>query len=145
MRALSMKRAPEKSDAGPDKDRSSTVPTVTTDGADSTMSEEGVLAQRKVFVNLPLDKELLDEDGAPLQQFSRNKIRTAKYTPLIFVPKNLFLQFHNVANVYFLFVTILAVRGPRCCGAGGENDGLTVGDRFSPFSELQTPSWVPYL
>lgn len=64
---------------------------------------------RRVFVNTPLAPELLDEDGSPVQQFSRNKIRTAKYTPLIFIPKNLWLQFHNIANVYFLFVTILAV------------------------------------
>ncbi|TGZ83219.1 phospholipid-translocating P-type ATPase [Ascodesmis nigricans] len=64
---------------------------------------------RRVFVNTPLAPELLDEDGSPVQQFSRNKIRTAKYTPLIFIPKNLWLQFHNIANVYFLFVTILAI------------------------------------
>ncbi|RPB14763.1 phospholipid-translocating P-type ATPase [Morchella conica CCBAS932] len=65
--------------------------------------------QRRIFVNMPLPPECIDEDGSPKQWFSRNKIRTAKYTPLIFVPKNLWLQFHNVANVYFLFVTILAI------------------------------------
>ncbi|KAI5795514.1 hypothetical protein EDC01DRAFT_614606 [Geopyxis carbonaria] len=70
---------------------------------------DDMLQQRRVFVNLPVTPDLLDEDGSPLQQFSRNKIRTAKYTPLIFVPKNLWLQFHNVANVYFLFVTLLAI------------------------------------
>lgn len=76
------------------------------DGAPSIMGED---EPRRVFINTPIPRELLDEDGAPIQQFSRNKIRTAKYTPLIFVPKNLWLQFHNIANVYFLFVTILAV------------------------------------
>ena len=66
-------------------------------------------SQRRIFVNQPLPPDALDEDGSPSQYFSRNKIRTAKYTPLMFIPKNLWLQFHNVANVYFLFVTILAV------------------------------------
>lgn len=64
---------------------------------------------RRIFINQDLPPDAVDGDGSPKQSFSRNKIRTAKYTPLIFVPKNLWLQFHNVANVYFLFVTILAV------------------------------------
>ncbi|PWW78449.1 phospholipid-translocating P-type ATPase [Tuber magnatum] len=76
--------------------------------AKSEGSDDGS-TQRCIFVNEPLPPECLDEDGSPSQWFSRNKIRTAKYTPLIFVPKNLWLQFHNVANVYFLFVTILAI------------------------------------
>ena len=79
------------------------------DDSESTEVDEGS-SQRSVFVNQPLPPQAIDEDGSPLQSFSRKKIRTAKYTPLIFVPKNLWLQFHNVANVYFLFVTILAVR-----------------------------------
>ncbi|RPB27513.1 phospholipid-translocating P-type ATPase [Terfezia boudieri ATCC MYA-4762] len=66
-------------------------------------------SHRRIFVNQPLPPDALDEDGSPSQSFSRNKIRTAKYTPLMFIPKNLWLQFHNVANVYFLFVTILAI------------------------------------
>ena len=112
-----MRKGPEKSETGAENDRNSHVPPQTTiEGADS-VSEDGELTQRKVFVNLPLDKELLEEDGSPLQQFSRNKIRTARYTPLIFVPKNLWLQFHNIANVYFLFVTVLAVGTPKQAGA----------------------------
>lgn len=78
-------------------------------GGDRPPSMLGEEQPRRIFFNTPLPSELLDEDGAPIQQFSRNKIRTAKYTPLIFIPKNLWLQFHNIANVYFLFVTILAV------------------------------------
>lgn len=78
-------------------------------GSSETDSDED-MSQRRVFINQPLPKDLLEEDGSPLQAFARNKIRTAKYTPLIFVPKNLWLQFHNIANIYFLFVTILAVR-----------------------------------
>lgn len=99
MRALSMKRSPEKNEADVGQNF---------EGPEVTEDEEST--QRRIFVNLPLPPECIDEDGSPKQYFSRNKIRTAKYTPLIFVPKNLWLQFHNVANVYFLFVTILAVR-----------------------------------
>ena len=50
-----------------------------------------------------------DETGAPIKQYARNKIRTAKYTPLSFIPKNLYFQFQNVANIYFLFIVILGV------------------------------------
>lgn len=64
---------------------------------------------RQLFFNLPLPAEFQDEEGYPLQQFTRNKIRTAKYTPLSFVPKNLFFQFQNIANIFFLFLVILVV------------------------------------
>lgn len=67
---------------------------------------------RKLFVNLPLPDDLVDEEGRPSQQFARNKIRTAKYTPLSFIPKNLWFQFHNIANIFFLFVVILVVSIP---------------------------------
>jgi phospholipid-translocating ATPase len=62
---------------------------------------------RQVFFNIPLPASALDEDGHPIQHYRRNKIRTAKYTPLSFIPKNLWYQFHNIANVYFLFLIIL--------------------------------------
>lgn len=65
--------------------------------------------QRKVHFNIPLPPDALDEDGSPKTTYPRNKIRTAKYTPLTFVPKNIWLQFHNIANVYFLIVIILTV------------------------------------
>lgn len=64
---------------------------------------------RKVFFNIPLPPEALDDSGRPVARFNRNKIRTAKYTPISFVPKNLWYQFHNIANVYFLFLIILGV------------------------------------
>lgn len=66
--------------------------------------------QRRIFFNIPLPDDAKDEEGRPLVKFSRNKIRTAKYTPLSFVPKNLYFQFHNIANIYFFFVIILGVR-----------------------------------
>lgn len=69
--------------------------------------------RRRIFFNVELPDDAIDEEGHPLENFGRNKIRTAKYTPLSFVPKNLWFQFHNVANVYFLFVIILGVRRPK--------------------------------
>lgn len=65
---------------------------------------------RRVYFNVPLPQTERDEEGQPLAHYARNKIRTAKYTPLSFIPKNLWFQFHNIANVYFLFIIILGVR-----------------------------------
>jgi phospholipid-translocating ATPase len=70
--------------------------------------EEGS-SSRTIYVNVPLPPEAKTEDGRIKAQYSRNKIRTAKYTPLSFVPKNLWFQFHNIANIYFLFIIILSV------------------------------------
>ncbi|EXJ62426.1 phospholipid-translocating ATPase [Cladophialophora yegresii CBS 114405] len=64
---------------------------------------------RKIYVNQPLPSEAISEDGHIKAQYSRNKIRTAKYTALSFVPKNLWFQFHNIANIYFLFIVILSI------------------------------------
>lgn len=64
---------------------------------------------RTVYVNRNLPAEARDENGTPLQTFKRNKIRTAKYTPISFIPKNLWFQLHNIANVYFIFIVILGV------------------------------------
>ncbi|PQE33849.1 phospholipid-translocating P-type ATPase domain-containing protein [Rutstroemia sp. NJR-2017a WRK4] len=64
---------------------------------------------RKVFFNIPLPPDAVDDQGLPLRQYRRNKIRTAKYTPLSFIPKNIWFQFHNIANVYFLFLIILTI------------------------------------
>ena len=64
---------------------------------------------RTIYFNTPLPPDAVDENGHPLKHYRRNKIRTAKYTPLSFIPKNLWYQFHNIANMYFLFLIILAV------------------------------------
>ncbi|KAL6568740.1 hypothetical protein OROHE_004424 [Orobanche hederae] len=40
-------------------------------------------------------------------EFSGNEIRTSKYTLLNFLPKNLFIQFHRVAYLYFLAIAAL--------------------------------------
>ncbi|KAI5957830.1 DNF1 [Candida theae] len=65
--------------------------------------------KRTVVFNRPLPKELKDpETGHPITDYPRNKIRTTKYTPLSFLPKNIFNQFyHNIANIYFLALIIL--------------------------------------
>lgn len=69
---------------------------------------------RRVYFNVPLPQTERDDEGHPIATYARNKIRTAKYTPLSFVPKNLWFQFHNIANVYFLFIIILGVRTIPC-------------------------------
>ncbi|KTG02148.1 hypothetical protein cypCar_00030580 [Cyprinus carpio] len=49
-----------------------------------------------------------DEEIKELKQsYSRNKVRTTKYTFLSFIPKNLFEQLHRFANVYFIFLGAL--------------------------------------
>jgi len=73
---------------------------------------------RTIYVNQPLPDEALTEDGHIKAQYARNKIRTSKYTPLSFVPKNLYFQFHNIANIYFFFIIILNVSLAR--GIGNE-------------------------
>lgn len=71
-------------------------------------SESG--SNRTIYFNIPIPESERDEEGHLNTTYPRNKIRTAKYTPLTFVPKNVWLQFHNIANIYFLFVIILNVR-----------------------------------
>ncbi len=64
---------------------------------------------RRVYVNVPLPDSERDAEGHAIAHYARNKIRTAKYTPLSFIPKNLWFQFHNIANIYFAFIIILGV------------------------------------
>lgn len=77
-------------------------------GADESSGQN-----RTIYFNIPIPDSERDEEGQLLQTYPRNKIRTAKYTPLNFVPKNVWLQFHNIANIYFLFVIILNVHFPH--------------------------------
>uniref|UniRef100_A0A493T4Y8 P-type ATPase N-terminal domain-containing protein n=1 Tax=Anas platyrhynchos platyrhynchos TaxID=8840 RepID=A0A493T4Y8_ANAPP len=39
--------------------------------------------------------------------YSGNKIQTTKYTWFTFLPKNLFEQFHRLANLYFIFLLVV--------------------------------------
>ncbi|XP_075446674.1 phospholipid-transporting ATPase VA isoform X2 [Ascaphus truei] len=43
----------------------------------------------------------------PNRLHAANSIKTTKYTALSFLPKNLFEQFHRLANVYFVFIALL--------------------------------------
>ncbi|KAI9891883.1 MAG: hypothetical protein M1814_002268 [Vezdaea aestivalis] len=88
---------------------------------DAASVDAPVESKRRIFFNIPLPDDARDEDGHPLAHYERNKIRTAKYTPLSFVPKNLWYQFHNIANVYFLFIIILTFFPIF----GGSNPGLS--------------------
>ena len=78
---------------------------------DPTEDEDHEHTRRRIFFNISLPDEVKDEEGHPTAQYARNKIRTAKFTPLSFIPKDLWIQFHNIANIYFLFVIVLAVSG----------------------------------
>ena len=78
-------------------------------GEDSREPDKVHHESRTIYVNVPIDPEDLDEDGSIKHNYPRNKVRTARYTPLSFVPKNLWYQFHNVANLYFLLLVILQV------------------------------------
>ncbi|KAJ5887422.1 hypothetical protein N7495_007463 [Penicillium taxi] len=94
--------------------------TNTTGTTDISTDEASKGANRTVYFNVPVPDSDLDEDGQLIHDYPRNKIRTAKYTALTFVPKNIFLQFHNIANIYFLFVIIL-----NCFSIfGANNPGL---------------------
>ncbi|KAF7731918.1 hypothetical protein EC973_007749 [Apophysomyces ossiformis] len=64
--------------------------------------------RRKIYINMELPSHEYDDKGRLLlEHYPPNRVRTAKYTPLTFIPKNLFEQFRNVANLYFLFLVIL--------------------------------------
>ncbi|KIV77020.1 hypothetical protein PV11_08860 [Exophiala sideris] len=73
------------------------------------VQQEGPSQNRTIYVNQPLPPEALTEEGHIKAHYARNKIRTAKYTALSFIPKNLWFQFHNIANIYFLFIIILSI------------------------------------
>jgi phospholipid-translocating ATPase len=64
--------------------------------------------KRKIYINMKPPSSEYDDKGRLIDRSHvPNRIRTAKYTVLSFIPKNLFEQFRNVANLYFLFLVIL--------------------------------------
>ncbi|KAG0233600.1 hypothetical protein BGW42_007349 [Actinomortierella wolfii] len=66
--------------------------------------------RRRIYVNLAPEAIDPDQDSpAGLPHHPTNRITTSKYTPLTFVPKNLFEQFRRIANLYFLFVAGLSI------------------------------------
>ncbi|KAM9741456.1 phospholipid-transporting ATPase VB [Menidia menidia] len=60
---------------------------------------------RNLVSNLPY--EGLEKRKQPNRFFPSNAIKTTKYTPLFFIPMNLFEQFHRLANIYFVGLAIL--------------------------------------
>ncbi|KAJ1388208.1 P-type ATPase [Sesbania bispinosa] len=55
---------------------------------------------RLIYVNDPIKTN-------EMYEFCGNEIRTSKYTLVTFLPKNLFIQFHRVAYLYFLAIAAL--------------------------------------
>lgn len=107
----------EKGDEGPENEPEGPS------GAD----DEDQTPNRSLYFNIPLPEDMVDEEGNPIHNYPRNKIRTAKYTPLSFIPKNLWFQFHNIANIFFLFLVILVVsesRVGRCAAVSQELNGF---------------------
>ncbi|TPX13888.1 uncharacterized protein E0L32_005588 [Thyridium curvatum] len=90
------------------------------DAAETESVNSEAAPPRTLYFNQPLPDDLKDEHGDPITHFTRNKIRTAKYTPLSFIPKNIWFQFHNIANIFFLFLVILVIFPIF----GGVNPGL---------------------
>lgn len=62
---------------------------------------------RHIFFNQELPTEYKDVKGNPIAHYPQNKVRTTKYTAWNFLPKNIALQFMNIANCYFLFIIVL--------------------------------------
>ena len=60
---------------------------------------------RHLLVNAMQDRALVDDRTN--QPFIDNYIRSSKYTPWNFLPRQLFFQFSKLANFYFLIVSIL--------------------------------------
>lgn len=74
----------------------------------SKLVKPKVLTERTVFFNQELPPDFIDQKiKRPKNQYDTNAIRTTKYTPFSFIPKNLLYQFSNVANIYFLVLIIL--------------------------------------
>lgn len=109
-RRLSKRGADEKKRESGGSDPSD--PKLEQNGVQEAEENQDEPTSRKVYFNIPLPASERDAEGRPLHHYARNKIRTAKYTPLSFIPKNLYYQFHNIANIYFFIVIILGVRIP---------------------------------
>ncbi|XP_068596632.1 phospholipid-transporting ATPase VB [Brachionichthys hirsutus] len=60
---------------------------------------------RNLVSNLPY--EGLEKRKQPNRFFLGNAIKTTKYTLFLFIPMNLFEQFHRLANIYFVGLVIL--------------------------------------
>lgn len=128
--------------SGSHRNRESAV----TDASDIKVEEESTdkgdaPPSRTIYVNQPLPEAARDEEGRPRQNFKRNKIRTAKYTPISFIPKNLWFQLHNIANVYFIFIVVLGVSMVQAAMAEMGTDSAR--SRSFPSSASRIQVWPP--
>ncbi|KAK9291287.1 hypothetical protein L1049_009476 [Liquidambar formosana] len=88
-------------------------------GASTRVQEKLNKSQRSHRKSHQFEDNLLHEENARLiyisdpkrtndkYEFTGNEIRTSKYTLITFLPKNLFIQFHRVAYLYFLAIAAL--------------------------------------
>ncbi|KAM4585877.1 phospholipid-transporting ATPase VB [Fundulus diaphanus] len=77
--------------------------TLVRDALEGQRAQESEL--RKLVSNLPY--EGLEKGKQPNRFFPSNAVKTTKYSPLLFLPKNLYEQFHRLANLYFVGLAIL--------------------------------------
>lgn len=87
--------------------------------ASSGVQEKVNKSQRIRHKSIQFEDNLLHEDNPRLiyiddpkktndkYEFTGNEIRTSKYTLITFLPKNIFIQFHRVAYLYFLAIAAL--------------------------------------
>ena len=73
-------------------------------------NEDNIRTVSTTCVYVPPEKEWYRRFWPPWPRERRclkNNIHTTKYSLLTFLPKNLFEQFHRIANIYFLIVVVL--------------------------------------
>ncbi|PRQ42686.1 putative phospholipid-translocating ATPase [Rosa chinensis] len=87
--------------------------------APSRVLEKANKSQGSHHKGIQFEDNLLHEDNPRLiyiddpkktndkYEFTGNEIRTSKYTLITFLPKNVFIQFHRVAYLYFLAIAVL--------------------------------------
>lgn len=88
-------------------------------GASSRVQEKWNKPQRSRHKSVQFEEDLIHEEDPRLiyindwrrtndkYEFTGNGIRTSKYTLITFLPKNIFIQFHRVAYLYFLGIAAL--------------------------------------
>lgn len=70
--------------------------------------DESGVSRKGEAVRLSLGKHGVEVDPPRSRRQDANAIRTTRFTPVTWLPKSLYLQFHRVANIYFVLVAILA-------------------------------------